>query len=142
MNTNCMNQTMVKIECQEINVDLHFRIKTALLLIYKKTFEPRREKKNCLFEYADQPRNCIISDYIFALQKIQFLYFLNPKFKHLSIFCFCTALFVSDLNGNPQCSFSRDAAHFKVIYSADNCQSLAFSHIYEQDKFHAQQRCT
>ena len=35
------------------------------------------------------------------------------EFKHLlTLFCGCTARFVSDLVGNPEDIFSRDAAHF------------------------------
>ena len=51
---------------------------------------------------------------LFSLYRyIQSLYFLNLKFQ-ASIFCSCTAHFVSDLVGNPEDKFSQDAAHLKV----------------------------
>ena len=43
------------------------------------------------------------------------LYFLNPNFQASSFFCGGTALFVSDLVGNPKNRFSRDTAHFTMI---------------------------
>ena len=37
--------------------------------------------------------------------------------KHLSIFCGCTARFVSDLVGNPEDRFSRDTAQIMQLWS-------------------------
>ena len=41
---------------------------------------------------------------------LQCLYFLNPKLKHLAIFCCNTAPFVSDLVRNPKDRFSHETA--------------------------------
>ena len=41
------------------------------------------------------------------------IYFLN--FKPLDIFCGCTARFVSDLVGNPDDRFRRDAAKMSLV---------------------------
>ena len=49
----------------------------------------------------------LISDFIFAAWIVQSLYFLTFRnFKSLTIFCGCTARFVSDLVGNPEDLFS------------------------------------
>ena len=45
---------------------------------------------------------------IFATSIVQTIYFLKP----LSIFCGCSARFVSDHVGNPEDRFSRDESHF------------------------------
>ena len=50
----------------------------------------------------------LISAFVFATWIIS-LFFLNPKFKPLAIFCGCTE-FVSDLVGNPEDRFSCDKA--------------------------------
>ena len=39
----------------------------------------------------------LIRAFVFATRIVQSLYFLNPNFKPLAIFCGCTAWFVSDL---------------------------------------------
>ena len=55
---------------------------------------------------ADQPRsNGEASAFVFATQIVQSLFYLNPKFKPLAIFCSCTAWFVSDQVGNQNVSF-------------------------------------
>ena len=46
----------------------------------------------------------LISTFILAPMIVQGLFFLNLKFQ-ASIFCGCTAWFVSDLVGNPDCWF-------------------------------------
>ena len=45
------------------------------------------------------------------------LSFLTPKFQASSLFCGCTARFVSDLVGNPEDRISRDAAqiYFTIL---------------------------
>ena len=53
----------------------------------------------------------LISAFVFAAQIVQSLFFLNPKFKPLAIFCGCTAWFVSDLVRNPENRFSHNEAH-------------------------------
>ena len=42
------------------------------------------------------------------------VFYLNPDFKPLAIFCGCTARFVSDLVGNPEDWFSQNEAHIKA----------------------------
>ena len=55
----------------------------------------------------------LISAFVFAIRIVQSY---NPctakigNFKHLSIFCGCTAWFVSDLVGNPEDRFSHNGA--------------------------------
>ena len=52
----------------------------------------------------------------------QFLFFLNLKFKLLTIFCGCTARFVWDLVGNPEDWFSHNEAQIinDVLLSIHN----------------------
>ena len=52
----------------------------------------------------------LISAFVFATQIVQTLYFLNPKFQASSHISDCTALFVSDLVGNPEDWFSHNEA--------------------------------
>ena len=42
----------------------------------------------------------LISTFVFARRIWQFIYFVNPNFQPIAIFCACTARFVSDLFGN------------------------------------------
>ena len=56
----------------------------------------------------------MISAFVFAIRIVQSLYFLDPKFKPLVIFCDCAAWFVSDLVGNPEDRFSHKEAHLKA----------------------------
>ena len=53
----------------------------------------------------------LISASVFATRIVQSLYFLNPNFKPLAIFCDCTARFVSDQVRNPEDRFSHSEAH-------------------------------
>ena len=46
---------------------------------------------------------------------VQSLYFLNPNFKPLAIFCSGTAWFVWDQVRNPQDQFSQNEAHIKDV---------------------------
>ena len=59
----------------------------------------------CLNKDADQLHGNREADqhFVFAIRIVQslYMYFLNPNFKSLAIFCNCTARFVSDLVGNP-----------------------------------------
>ena len=57
----------------------------------------------------------LISAFFFATRIIRSLFFLNPKFQASSIFCGCTARFVSDLVGNPEDRFSHNEAHLMPI---------------------------
>ena len=45
---------------------------------------------------------------------IPLLPYSEINFKHPAIFCSCTARFVSDLVGNPEAMFSRDAVHLTI----------------------------
>ena len=56
--------------------------------------------------------------FVFATQMVQFLYFIDPNFKPLAVFCACTAWFVSDLFGSPENQFSCDVAH--IVFGAYN----------------------
>ena len=59
----------------------------------------------------------MISAFIFATldSAISLLSKSDPKFKPLAIFCGCTDWFVSDLVGNPEHRFSRDAAQMNNV---------------------------
>ena len=57
--------------------------------------------------------------YFFATKIVRSLYFLNPNFKPLAIFCSCTAWFVSDLVGNPEDRFSHNEAYFNFYKYKD-----------------------
>ena len=73
----------------------------------------RRKPFFCLCENkgTDQLRgNCEADQCLcFATWTVQFLFYLH--FKHLAFFCDCTALFVLDLVGNPNCCFPHAQAH-------------------------------
>ena len=73
----------------------------------------------CANSAADQP---LISAFVFASQIVQYD-FLKRNFKHLAIFCGCTAQSVSDLVGNLKDKFSCDTAHKKY-------KKLHFLHIF------------
>ena len=77
----------------------------------------------CENKGADQLRsNCtakLISAFVFATQMVQCLYFLNPNFPTLVIFCACTARFGSDLVGNPEDVFSRSGSHIVYVSYMD-----------------------
>ena len=54
----------------------------------------------------------LISAFVFTIQIVQSLYYLNPKFQASSyVFCDCTARFVSNRVGNPEDRFSHNEAH-------------------------------
>ena len=57
--------------------------------------------------------------YFFATKIVRSLYFLNPNFKPLAIFCSCTAWCVSDLVGNTEDRFSHNEAHFNFYKYKD-----------------------
>ena len=61
----------------------------------------------------------LISLFVFATWIVQSLFYLNPNFKPLAIFCGFTAWFVSDLVGNPEDWFSHNEAHIDQQYQAD-----------------------
>ena len=74
--------------------------------------------------------------FTFALMKVQFFFFLNTNFKHLAIFCDCTARFVSDLVGNPEDRFSHNEA--QIIYRHYLFMDKSLKHltrIYDKLKF-------
>ena len=49
---------------------------------------------------------------VFASWVVQFIFFLNPNFKLVAIFCSCKGRFASDLVGNTDDWLSRVTAHF------------------------------
>ena len=80
--------------------------------------------RKCNFAYAKRkvPISAFIFRFIDSTIPFQHLCFCfigstiplltQSNFKPLAIFCGCTALFVSDLVGNPEDSFSRDKVLF------------------------------
>ena len=77
----------------------------------------------CICENKDADQllsNCTVtaqltSAFVFAIQIVQSLFNLNPKFQASVIFCGCTARFLSDLVGNPEDGFSHNEAHIHVL---------------------------
>ena len=61
----------------------------------------------------------LISAFVFATQLVQFLSFLNTKFKPLAIFCGRTAWFKSDRVGNLEDRFSHNKAHLSFAVCND-----------------------
>ena len=103
---------------RECEPDREVCSKMTKMLLY--LFEPGREKTG-FFAYAKIKTqiSCpvtakLISAFVFAIRIVQSLNYLNPKFQasRLTIFCGCTAQFVSDLVGNPEDRFSHNEAHF------------------------------
>ena len=59
------------------------------------------EKAQISFAVTQLRSNCEAdSAFVFTTRKVQFLFYLNPKFQILALFCDCTGRFVSDLFGN------------------------------------------
>ena len=86
-------------------------------LKWYKTFEPRYEKTGFLHMRKQRRRSASrYSAFVFATRIVPSLYFINPKFQYFTIFCDCTAWFVSDLVRNPEYRFSHNEAHL-VCYS-------------------------
>ena len=97
-----------------------------------------RHEKICTFAYAKTKAQfrCavttqLISTFGFAAKIELSLYFENSKFQLLTIFCGCTARFVSDLVGNPEDKFSHHTAHIisviwrtcSIVQMKDDCDS-------------------
>ena len=57
----------------------------------------------------------LIRAFVFATRIVQFLYFLNPKFKPLTIYCDCTARFMSNMVRTTNCWFSHTQAHSTTL---------------------------
>ena len=79
-----------------------------------------RKTDFCLFENkgADQLGSNtaqLISAFVFATHKVQFLFFINPKFQVSSLSRQCTGRFVSDLVRNPEDLFFRVAAQMGIL---------------------------
>ena len=76
-------------------------------------YEPGREK-TCFFAYMRKQRRRsvtaqLISAFVFATQKVQSIYLLNPKFQaHNDL------LWLYSLVGNREDKFCRDAAHIAL----------------------------
>ena len=86
-------------------------------------FEPPHGKtKICIGENkdADQLRGYsakLISAFVFATRKVQFLFYLNPKFQASSSFlCLHSSVCVRPVR-KPHCWFSHEAAHFLLFFS-------------------------
>ena len=75
-------------------------------------FEPRREKTGFLHMQKQRRRSASCLCFRYTDSTIPLL----PKYetKALTIFCNCTARFVSDLVGNPEDRFSHNEAHLKL----------------------------
>ena len=92
-----------------------------------KTNEPLHEK-NRFFAYAKSKAQMSfavtakpISAFVSATWIVQSLYFQNPNFKPLTIFCGSSARFVSYLVGNPEDWFSHNEAQILLT-----CTNLHF----------------
>ena len=90
---------------------------SGLLYYYLVCYKWAATWENRIFAYAKtKPQiSCavtaqLISAFVFATWIVQSLYFLNPNFKPLAIFCDFPARFVWDLVGNPEDRFSDVAA--------------------------------
>ena len=86
----------------------------------------------------------LISAFVFATWIVQFLFFLNPNFKLLTIFCSCTDQFVSHLFGNPRrpvflrrCSnsslHSGSESGFNLVICLIPCSM--YKHIYQSQYY-------
>ena len=92
-------------------------------LILTAKVEPLHGKTNNLHRQKQRHRSAsqvtakLINAFVFATQIVQFLYFLNPKFpaSNLTIFCDCTARFVSDLGGTQIVGFLTHRLKFKEL---------------------------
>ena len=75
------------------------------------TYVPGHEKTNVLHMQKQKAQISfavtakLITAFVFATWIVLFLYFLNPNFQPLCIFCACTAQFVSDLFKNHNVGF-------------------------------------
>ena len=83
-----------------------------------------RKPAFCICENKDAGVTAkLISAFVFTTRIVKFLYFLNPKFQASTIFCGCTAWFVSDLVENTEDRFSHNEAQLKLI-QASQCLFL------------------
>ena len=83
-----------------------------------------RKPAFCICENKDAGVTAkLISAFVFTTRIVKFLYFLNPKFQASTIFCGCTAWFVSDLVENTEDRFSHNQAQLKLI-QASQCLFL------------------
>ena len=66
----------------------------------------------------------LISAFVLATRIVQFLYFLNPNFQPLTIFCDCTGWFMSDLVGTQIVGFPTHRLILKLYTLMHNkCKS-------------------
>ena len=75
-----------------------------------------RKPAFCICENKAAGQSCavtmqMISAFVYATKMVQSLYFLNWKIETLTIFCGCTARFVSDHLGNLEDRLYHDAVH-------------------------------
>ena len=82
--------------------------------------KPHHEKSCfCTFQNKGADNLCgdqLISIFIFNLDTVQFLFWLNLNFKHIAIFCVCTVLFMSEHAVNQVHRLSRNVAEFGRLY--------------------------
>ena len=81
----------------------------------------------CINKDADQLHgyHAAYLAFVFATQIVQSLYFLNPNFKPLAIFCGCAAWFVSVKVGDQKTSLVMTQLMMSTINAL--CDSLMFS---------------
>ena len=64
-------------------------------------------KTNAQISFVITSQTQLISAFVFATQRVQFLFYFYPKFQaFIAFFCDSTARFVLDLVGNPKDQFS------------------------------------
>ena len=109
-------------------ISLQFGIRVEDNCSWHSIEPPRRsllDTKNIIEPNHEETCFCIICESKGAGQRLCFNYTdsripilrnLIRHFKHLAIFCGCTARFVSDLVGNPEDRLSRDAAQIYMFY--------------------------
>ena len=103
---------MCEMNCREhpvSSIQLHQSAILTELRHEKTRFLPMR-KQRCRSASQLLVTAKLISAFVFATRIVQFLFFLNPNFKLLAIFCDCTGRFVSDFVGNHEDRFSHVAA--------------------------------
>ena len=93
----------------------------------------------CENKYADQLRGVtakLISAFVFAIRKVQFLFYLNLKFQASSHLLWLYSPFVSDLVGNPEDRFSHNEAHMdKTAVLNDIDQHGSWSMMYCNESY-------
>ena len=76
-------------------------------VVRKPTFAYAQTKTQISFAVTAK----LISNFVFAIRIVQFLFYQIRNSKPLAILCSCTAWFVWNLVGNPEDRFSHNEAH-------------------------------